>query len=107
MNRDEALKLWGDIFDSTQMAIALEEFATRVERMEREACAKAVADERLTEPTTNEGDEAYNLALTHAVSAINLRSNVEVSGLARLHAQGPLDCRVGGRRSFLEDERND
>jgi len=36
------LKLWGEIFDNTPMAVALETFATRIEQMEREECAKLI-----------------------------------------------------------------
>jgi hypothetical protein len=85
MDRETALRIWSEVPGLANVVTgrSLEEFATRIEQLEREACAKVCDDlwqEEATAAANGDQNPKYHDCIECA-HAIRERSNVEVSGL--------------------------
>ena len=85
MDTDKVIKFAGEAgFGGNQrntLLVKLLAFAHRVERAEREACAQVALDAGLCSC----GKAHIKVDAAMVAEAIRMRSNVEVSGLERLH----------------------
>ena len=92
MDKTTALKIWQEVSDSTPINVALEQFATRIEKIEREACISIIEAYQVSVGNSGAGEMAAEWtmnALREIRGTIRLRSNVEVSGSARHLSRSP------------------